>query len=91
MTRELLKKYLVEQLIENILDEDYPTTWNPEVKAALDENSDVQSLYEFADATDSVGDLGKLNTYGLVKRDGQDAIVLIDYGLTGAVYSSYYA
>lgn len=64
---------------------------DPEVKDALDENQDVQSLYEFADATDSVGDLGRLSTYGLVLRDGHETIVLIDYGLTGAVYDSYYA
>jgi hypothetical protein len=38
-----------------------------------------------------VGDLMRLNSYGLVKRDGQDQIVLIDYGLTHEVYSNYYS
>ena len=37
-----------------------------------------------------VGDLCKLSTYGLVKRDGYEKIVLIDYGLTNNVYDSYY-
>ena len=37
------------------------------------------------------GDLERTNSYGLVKRDGQDKIVLIDYGLTHDVYSSYYS
>jgi len=37
------------------------------------------------------GDLTKLSTYGLVKRDGQDAIVIIDYGLTNDVYQNYYS
>ena len=37
------------------------------------------------------GDLMRLNSYGLVKRGGQEAIVLIDYGLTGDVYDSYYS
>lgn len=36
------------------------------------------------------GDLTKLNSYGLVKRGGDDRIVLIDYGLTHDVYGSYY-
>jgi hypothetical protein len=38
-----------------------------------------------------VGDLERLSSYGVVKRDGQDKIVLIDYGLTHEVYSSYYS
>lgn len=37
------------------------------------------------------GDLTRLNSYGVVKRNGQDKIVLIDYGLTHDVYSSYYS
>lgn len=37
-----------------------------------------------------VGDLTRLNSYGLVKRYGGDYIVLIDYGLTEDVYTSYY-
>jgi asparagine synthase (glutamine-hydrolysing) len=37
-----------------------------------------------------VGDLRRLSSYGLVNRDGQDKIVLIDYGLTHDVYTSYY-
>ena len=38
-----------------------------------------------------IGDLKRLSSYGVVKRNGQDAIVLIDYGLTHDVYSSYYS
>ena len=37
-----------------------------------------------------VGDLLRTSSYGVVKRDGQDAIVLIDYGLNNEVYDSYY-
>jgi hypothetical protein len=37
-----------------------------------------------------VGDLLRTSSYGLVNRDGQDAIVLIDYGLNNEVYDSYY-
>ena len=36
-------------------------------------------------------DLCKLNSYGLVNRDGKDTIVKIDYGLTNEVYDSYYS
>jgi len=37
-----------------------------------------------------IGDFGKLSTYGIVNRDGEDEIVIIDYGLTQEVYDSYY-
>jgi hypothetical protein len=37
------------------------------------------------------GDLKRANSYGVVKRDGGDAIVMIDYGLTSDVYDSYYS
>jgi hypothetical protein len=38
-----------------------------------------------------VGDLRRLSSYGLVNRNGEDKIVLIDYGLTHDVYDSYYS
>ena len=37
-----------------------------------------------------MGDLSKLNTYGLVKRNGNDEIVLVDYGLTKDTFSNHY-
>jgi hypothetical protein len=37
-----------------------------------------------------VGDLCRLSTYGVVNRNGQNHIVMIDYGLTSDVYDSYY-
>jgi len=38
-----------------------------------------------------VGDLMRLNTYGIVKGDGEQRIVVIDYGLDNDVYTSYYS
>lgn len=37
------------------------------------------------------GDLAKLNSYGLVKRNGEDTVALIDFGLTNNVWDSYYS
>jgi len=37
------------------------------------------------------GDLIKISTYGIVKRDGEDEVAIIDYGLTSDVYDSYYS
>ena len=36
------------------------------------------------------GDLRRISSYGVVKRDGKDTIVLIDYGLNNDVYEKYY-
>lgn len=36
------------------------------------------------------GDLKRLSTYGIVKRDGKEKIVLIDYGLDREVYDEHY-
>jgi hypothetical protein len=38
-----------------------------------------------------VDDLCRLSTYGLVQENGEDKIVMIDYGLTQEVYDSYYS
>lgn len=36
-------------------------------------------------------DLCKLNSFGIIKKDGEDQIVMIDYGLNNKVYDSYYS
>lgn len=36
------------------------------------------------------GDLERLNTYGIVKRDGKNTIVIVDYGLTEEVFNKHY-
>jgi hypothetical protein len=38
-----------------------------------------------------VGDLKKTSSYGLVNRNGEDQVVMIDYGLTSDVYDSFYS
>jgi len=37
------------------------------------------------------GDLTRINSWGIVNRDGQDVPVLVDYGLTTTVYNDFYA
>jgi hypothetical protein len=67
-------------------------TMDPEVKARLDENEFIGSIAEFMENIDALaGDFGRLNSYGLVQRNGQDDIVLIDFGLTNDVYQTYYS
>ena len=65
---------------------------DPEVKERLDENEFVGSIAEFMENIDApAGDFGRLNSYGIVQRGGQDDIVLIDFGLTNDVYQTYYS
>lgn len=65
---------------------------DPEVKERLDENEFVSAIVDFMANIDApAGDFGRLNSYGIVQRGGQDDIVLIDFGLTNDVYQTYYS
>ena len=64
---------------------------DPAVKERLDENEFVSAIVDFMANIDApAGDFGRLNSYGIVQRGGQDDIVLIDFGLTNDVYQTYY-
>jgi hypothetical protein len=55
------------------------------------ENDFVSSIFDLIGGYDlTIGDLCKLSTYGVVSKEGEDSIVMIDYGLTSEVYNSYY-
>jgi hypothetical protein len=36
------------------------------------------------------GDLQRLSSYGVVRRDGQEEMVIVDFGLTEDVFNNYY-
>ena len=64
---------------------------DPEIKKSMEQNEFVTELVDLMHSMDApAGDMTRLNSYGLVKRDGHDTIVLIDFGLTNDVYSDYY-
>jgi hypothetical protein len=70
----------------------YKMPVDPEVVAQMWEDEFVYGIFQYLGNYDvPVGDLTRLSTYGIVKRDGQDTIVLIDYGLTDDVYKDYYS
>jgi hypothetical protein len=65
---------------------------SPELKAEMVENIFIQEIINFMRGYDiPVGDLMKMNSYGLVKRNGVDDIVMIDYGLNSSVWDDYYS
>lgn len=63
----------------------------PESYDEMWENEFASSIFDIIGSYDiPAGDLTRLSTYGIVNRNGQDDVVLIDYGLTKDVYDSYY-
>ena len=56
------------------------------------ENDFISKIFDIMGSYENfmAGDLTKLSTYGVVTRDNQDTIVLIDFGLTQDVYDSHY-
>ena len=62
------------------------------VVAAMWEDEFVYGIFDYIGNYDiPVGDLMRLSSYGIVKRGGKDTIVLIDFGMTQGVSTSYYA
>lgn len=65
---------------------------NPEIAEAMWEDEFTYGILDYIGTYDvPVGDLVRTSSYGIVKRDGQDTIVLIDYGLDNETYTSYYS
>jgi len=62
-----------------------------EIVTSMWENEFVYDIFNYiGNYGVPVGDLKRLNSYGIVNRGGSDSIVLIDFGLTNEVYDSYY-
>lgn len=65
---------------------------SPEDEEILDENEWMYDLGELVGDYDiHIDDLTRLSSYGIVKREYGDEVVLIDFGLTQGVYNDYYA
>lgn len=63
-----------------------------ELNDRLSENEFVTSIFDFMlQLRCPAGDFGKLSSYGIVDRDGEKTIVLIDFGLNNNVYQTYYS
>lgn len=61
------------------------------VKKELEENEFVYDVVDYIVNFDiPAGDLSRPSSYGVVKRDGQDKVVLVDYGLDKSVQKEYY-
>ena len=64
---------------------------DPNVVKLLDDNEIANDTIDFLMNSDSEsGDISRLSSWGLVNREGNDTLVIIDYGLTQGVYTTYY-
>jgi len=79
----------------NNRDNSKPPPWrrvDDETRAKLDQNEWVQRIYTLCREVDlAPGDFGKTNSYGEVLRNGKPAVVIIDMGLSNAVYQDHYS
>lgn len=76
----------------NVSGKGFKREFNKQLDEQMWENPWTYEIFNFiGNYGVPVGDLQRLNSYGIVKRDGQDHIVIIDYGLTNDVYTSYYS
>lgn len=56
-----------------------------------DENEFVRDILDYIGSYDiPVGDLTRKSTYGVVKHNGEDRVVIIDYGLSQEVFDTHY-
>lgn len=63
-----------------------------EVVEEMWENEFTYGIFDFiGNYGVPVGDLTRLNSYGVVSENGVERVVLIDYGLTHDVYKSFYS
>lgn len=83
---EELSKYL---LLLRLARQGYRVS--PQMQEKMDNSEFVQDLMHFVNDNDmQTGDMGRPSTWGKVIRDGEERIVLVDYGLTNSVYKDYY-
>lgn len=69
-----------------------PSEFNQEVYDWMWEDEFFQDVFGLiGDYNVPPGDFCRKNSYGIVKRNGEDTMVIIDYGLTSNVYDSYYS
>ena len=68
--------------------------YNPSKPDNYDDMWENEFVYRILDVIGSygvpAGDLTRLSTYGIVNRENQDHVVMVDFGLTNDVYDSYY-
>jgi hypothetical protein len=68
------------------------TPLDPKIEETMWENEFVYDIFNYIGnyGTVHVPDLQKLDSYGIVKREGHDTIVIIDYGLSDDVWNKHY-
>ena len=64
---------------------------DPQLKERMDEDEFIKEVIDFSHSANiEIGDFGRTSSYGIVKRDGHEVLVITDYGLTKDVYATHY-
>jgi hypothetical protein len=57
----------------------------------IENNDTLHDIYDYMTSyQDPIGDLTTIANYGMVRRYNQDLIVILDHGLSDAIWDEYY-
>lgn len=69
----------------------YQKLTDDEIEMLEDNNDNIKEYVDYvSNYQPPIGDMVRLVNYGLINRDGQDYIVLLDSGLSEDIYNTYY-
>ena len=69
----------------------YPKLSDNEVGTLQDGNENIKEYVDYvSNYQPPIGDMTRITNYGLISRDGDDYIVLLDSGLSEDIYNTYY-
>ena len=69
----------------------YQKKLDPELMAKIEETEFPNKVADFMLVFGKgVGDLKRINSYGKIRRDGVEKIVIVDFGLTDQVFNDFY-
>jgi len=82
----------IEAWLTKVVDKTSRYRISPEVMEVLNESEFTYALHDLVGSYSmQKGDFFKLNSWGKVLRDGKEAAVLIDFGLSENVWKEYYS
>lgn len=64
---------------------------DPDIEEKIWNNEFISGVFDLLGNYNlTIDDLNRTSTYGIVEREGQETIVIIDYGLSEEIYNKYY-
>ena len=77
--------------LSNMLDSGYHRRLDPQKQAFMDDNEFMQELSQLVGNYQLFpGDIAKVNSWGMVRRNGQEFAVLVDFGISSKGFQTHY-